>query len=142
MSEGGSASDDRPFLVSLFSIMGRIGPGRYWLSILCAAGLLIATMMFAATAMMPTGGDATVFLAFPLFAAFVWVLGAAMAQRLRDAGKHPALAILFLILLIGMLYLAIELIEVAPTLGLIGLIAILAFVGHIDAILKLRQDPA
>ena len=52
------------------------------------------------------------FLAFPLFAVFVWVLAAAMAQRLRDAGKLPALALAFLLGLIAWLYLSIELIEV------------------------------
>ena len=59
-----------------------------------------------------------------------------MAQRLRDAGKSPWLAALFLILLVAWLYPAIELIEYAPYISVLGLAAILGFVAHIDAIFR------
>ena len=117
---------------SVFCFTGRIGPKRYWAHIAGALAALIATVMFAATAMDPRGGGGAVFLAFPLFAVFVWVLAAAMTQRLRDAGKPPALALAFLLGLIAWLYLSIELIEVLPFGGLLGFFAILAVVGHID----------
>jgi uncharacterized membrane protein YhaH (DUF805 family) len=131
-----------PFAVSLFSVMGRIGPGRYWVSIASAFLCLLLAMVFASAVMAPTGGGGGAILAVPLFFLFVWIIAAAMAQRLRDAGKPPAAALVFVILLVAWLYPAIELIEAAPFVGILGFAAILAFVGHIDAIFKMRQDLA
>ena len=119
---------------SVFGFKGRIGPIRYWAHVAGALVVLIATVMFAATAMDPRGGGSAALLALPLFAVFVWVLAAAMAQRLRDAGKPPALALAFLLGLIAWLYLSIELIEVLPFGGMVGFFAILAVAGHVDAL--------
>ena len=127
---------------SLFGFRGRIGPKRYWAHIAGALVALIATFAFAASAMDPRGGSGTVFLAFPLFGLFVWILAAAMTQRLRDAGKPPFLVLAFVIALLGWLFLSIELIEVLPYGGVIGFFAILAAVGHIDAFSKSKADAA
>ena len=143
MSEAGPAHARTPFPTFLFGITGRIGPGAYWAAIGCAFLCLVAAMGFAAALMSPTGsGAGGAILAVPLLFFFVWIIAAAMAQRLRDAGKSPWLAVLFLILLVAWLYPAIELIEAAPYVGVLGLAAILGFVGHIDTIFKLRTDTA
>jgi uncharacterized membrane protein YhaH (DUF805 family) len=142
MTEAGPASEARPFIVTLFTINGRIGPGRYWGAIASAFLCLLLAMLFASAVMAPTGGGGGAILAIPLFFLFVWIIAAAMAQRLRDAGKPPAAALVFVILLVAWLYPAIELIEAAPFIGILGFAAILAFVGHIDAIFKMRQDLA
>jgi|RhiMethySRZTD1v2_1073278.scaffolds.fasta_scaffold241259_2 uncharacterized membrane protein YhaH (DUF805 family) len=118
---------------SLFGFRGRIGPKRYWAHIAGALAALAGTFVFAASAADPRGSDAGLLVAFPLLALFVWLLAAAMTQRLRDAGKPPVLALGFMILLLGALFLSMALIEVAPYAGLIGFFAILAVVGHIDA---------
>lgn len=124
-----------PFLARLFGFRGRIGPRAYWIAIGCAFLCLVAAMAFAAALMSPTGaGAGGAILAIPLLVLFVWIMAAAMAQRLRDASKPPALAALFMVALVAWLYPAIELIEAAPYAGLLGLVAVLAFVGHIDAI--------
>jgi uncharacterized membrane protein YhaH (DUF805 family) len=127
---------------SLFGFTGRIGPKRYWAHIAGALAALIATFAFAASAMDPRGGSGTVFLALPLFGLFVWILAAAMTQRLRDAGQLPVLVLAFIIALLAWLFLSIELIEVAPFAGLIGFFAILAAVGHIDALAKRKAHVA
>ena len=137
MSEAEPQTERPPFVVSLFSFKGRIGPGQYWIAIGCAFLCIIAAMAFAAALMSPTGsGAGGAILAVPLFLMFVWIIAAAMAQRLRDAGKPPGSAALFVILLVVWLYPAIELIEYAPLVGILGFAAILGFVGHIDAIFK------
>ena len=67
---------------------------------------------------------------------------AALTQRLRDAGKPPVLVLGFIILLLGVLFLGVELMDVAPFVGPVGVVAVLVFVGHIDAFLKPRTDAA
>ena len=74
--------------------------------------------------MAPTGGGAPLF-GVPLFGLFVWLIASAMVQRLRDAGKSPWLAVVFLAALIAWQFLAIELIEVASLLGIVGFFGIL-----------------
>ena len=51
--------------------------------------------------------------AIPLFALFVWILIACMLQRLRDAGRSPALAFAFILGPILLLFPGLELIEYA-----------------------------
>ena len=127
---------------SLFGFRGRIGPKRYWAHIAGALVALIATFAFAASAMDPRGESGTVFLAFPLFGLFVWILAAAMTQRLRDAGKPPFLALVFMAVLLGSIFLGLALIEDAPFIGPIGFFAILAVVGHSDTLFAVRNPDA
>ena len=87
---------------SVLGFRGRIGPKRYWAHIAGALAALVGAFVFAASAADPRGSDAGLLLAFPLLALFVWLLAAAMTQRLRDAGKPPVLALGFIIACAGL----------------------------------------
>jgi uncharacterized membrane protein YhaH (DUF805 family) len=134
MSEAGPSREARPFIIALFSVMGRIGPGRYWLNILCAFVFFVMLIGVMASAMDPRGGSGSAVLVLPLLGVFVWIVMAAMVQRLRDAGKHPALAILAVVLLMGTIFLSVELIEAAPFFGIIAVPLMFLVIGHIDSI--------
>ena len=139
MSDVEAPKQRTPFPAFLFGFSGRIGPSQYWIAIGIALAFLVATVGFAAAAMSPTGGGAPMF-GIPLFCLFVWVIASAMAQRLRDAGKSPWLALAFLAALLAWLFLAIELIEYASILGILGFFGILAAAGHIDALSKMKEE--
>ena len=127
---------------SVFWFTGRIGPKRYWAQVAGALAVLMLAFVLLGIAMDPRGSSDPAFLVFALLGLFVWLLAAAMTQRLRDAGKPPALVLGFIILMLGVLFVGIELIDVAPFVGPAGVVAVLVFVGHIDAFLKRRPDPA
>src|SRR6187402_139981 len=129
MSEVGSTNEAPA--ASLFGFRGRIGPARYWAHVAGTLAVLVASFIFAAMASDPRGGDGSLLLAFPLFGIFIWLLATAMTQRLRNAGKPPVLVLAFIIAQLGVLFLAIALIELAPFAGLIGFFGVLALVGHI-----------
>ena len=139
MNEAAPANPRTPFPAFLFGFAGRIGPTQYWIAIGIALAFLVAAVAFAAAAMAPTGGGAPL-LGVPLFCLFVWLIASAMAQRLRDAGKSPWLALAFLAGLIAWLGMSIELIEVASLLGIVGFFGILGVVGHIDGLSKYMAD--
>ncbi len=141
MTDAETPKSRTPFLASLFGFGGRIGPAQYWGATGVALGVFILAALFAASAMAPTGGGAPLF-AVPLICLFVWLVISAMAQRLRDAGRSPWLALAFIAALIAWLYLAIELIEYAALLGVIGFVGILGAVGHIDALSKMKEEGA
>ena len=134
-------ADTKPsFLATLLDFKGRITPGQYWASIGIGLAFVVVAMMFAAMAMNPTGGNPLVFLAVPLLGMFIWVLAAAMAKRLRDAGKSPWHTLVFMMSLIVWIGLGIELIEVAWPLLPLGLFGLLALVGHIDWVFRPRRN--
>jgi uncharacterized membrane protein YhaH (DUF805 family) len=132
MTEAGPASEARPFIVTLFTINGRIGPGRYWGAIACAIALLVAMLALLTVAMNPRGSSDPSFIMLALLALFAWLILAAMTQRLRDAGKPPWLSLVFLILLMASLFLSVALIESVPFIGIIAAVLIVLIVGHID----------
>jgi uncharacterized membrane protein YhaH (DUF805 family) len=140
MSEAEPSSEARPFIVALFSVTGRIGPKHYWLNLLCAFAVFAALVGAMGLAMDPRGSSDGAILALPLLGLFVWIVMAAMIQRLRDAGRHPALAILAVILLMGVIFLSVELIEAAPLFGIIAVPIMFLIVGHSDS-LKAKPVP-
>ena len=114
MNELGQPPEPTPFPLYLFRCSGRLRPAPYFVGIATAFGSLIAAFGLAANAMAPTGGGGGgAVLAIPLFALFVWILVACMLQRLRDAGRPPALAIAFILGPILLLFPGLELIEYA-----------------------------
>jgi uncharacterized membrane protein YhaH (DUF805 family) len=127
---------------SVFGFRGRIGPARYWAQVAGALAALVLAFVFLAIAMDPRGSSDPAFLVFASLGLFVWLLAAAMTQRLRDAGKPSVLVLGFIILLLGVLFLGVELMDVAPFVGPVGVVAVLVFVGHIDAFLKRKADAA
>ena len=136
MTEGGTANDRTPFPAYLFGISGRIGPAQYFIGLAVAIAVLLAAFVLAAGAMAPTGGGGGAVLAIPLFALFLWILVAVMVQRLRDAGKRPALAILYILGPLLVLFPGLELIEYA------GILLVLMFLAFIAApgFLKPKQN--
>jgi len=136
MTEGGTANDRTPFPAYLFGFSGRIGPAQYFIGLAVAIAVLLAAFVLAAGAMAPTGGGGGAVLAIPLFALFLWILVAVMVQRLRDAGKRPALAILYILGPLLVLFPGLELIEYA------GILLVLMFLGFIAApgFLKPKQN--
>ena len=139
MSDAEVPKQRTPFPAFLFGFSGRIGPRQYWIAIGIALAFFVAAVAFAAAAMAPTGGGSPLF-GIPLFCLFVWLIASAMAQRLRDAGKSPWLALAFLAALLAWQFLAIELIEYAALLGVVGFFGILAIVGHIDALSNMKEE--
>ena len=136
MTEGGTANDRTPFPAYLFGFSGRIGPAQYFIGLAVAIAVLLAAFVLAAGAMAPTGGGGGAVLAIPLFALFLWILVAVMVQRLRDAGKRPALAILYILGPLLVSFPGLELIEYA------GILLVLMFLGFIAApgFLKPKQN--
>ena len=127
---------------SVFWFTGRISAKRYWAHVAGALVVLVATVFLLGIAMDPRGQSDPAFLVLLLFGLFVWILAAAMTQRLRDAGKPPVLALVFIIVVLGSIFLGLALIEVAPFAGPIGFFAILAVVGHIDTSFSIRNPDA
>jgi len=127
---------------SVFGFRGRIGPARYWAHVAGALLVLVATVFLLGIAMDPRGQSDPAFLVLLLFGLFVWIIAAAMTQRLRDAGKPPVLALVFMIVLLGSIFLGLALIEVAPFAGPIGFFAVLVVVGHVDTLFSIRNPDA
>ena len=113
MIEPGQPHEQIPFPLYLFRFSGRLRPAQYFIGIAAAFASLIAAFGLAASAMAPTGGGGGALLAIPLFALFVWIVVAVMVQRLRDAGRPPALAIAFILGPLLLLVPGLELIEYA-----------------------------
>jgi uncharacterized membrane protein YhaH (DUF805 family) len=125
MNDPGQPPESTPFPLYLFRFSGRLRPAQYFVGIACAFGSLIAAFGLAASAMAPTGGGGGAAFAIPLFALFVWILVAVMLQRLRDAGRAPALAIAFILGPILLLFPGLELIEYAGIPMALTFVAIL-----------------
>jgi uncharacterized membrane protein YhaH (DUF805 family) len=125
MNDPGQPPESTPFPLYLFRFSGRLRPAQYFVGIACAFGSLIAAFGLAASAMAPTGGGGGAAFAIPLFALFVWILVAVMLQRLRDAGRAPALAIAFILGSILLLFPGLELIEYAGIPMALTFVAIL-----------------
>jgi uncharacterized membrane protein YhaH (DUF805 family) len=130
MNESRAAHRRTPFPACLFSLTGRIGPGWYFVGLVVALAALLGALACVVSASRPTGsGDGPLLLGFPLLALFAWIVIAAMVQRLRDAGRRPALAIVFilapLLVLAGMALSE----EAGPLLAMtaVGIIAAPAF---------------
>ena len=130
MTETGTANDRTPFPAYLFGFTGRIGPAQYFIGLGVAIAALVAAFGFAASVMSSTGGGSPV-LAIPLFAVFLWILVAVMVQRLRDAGKRPALAILYILGPLLVLFPGLELIEYAGVLLALMFVAFIAAPGFL-----------
>ena len=135
MIETGTANRQTPFPLFLIVFIGRIGPARYFAGIAVAIMVLLAAFGLAAGAMAPTGAGRSAWLAIPLFALFVWIVMAVTAQRLRDAGKPPALALAFVLGPVLLLFPGLELIEYA------GMLLALMFVGFLAAPGFLKPKP-
>lgn len=101
------------FPLYLLRISGRLRPAQYFIGIGFASAVLIAAFGLAASAMAPTGGGGGALLAIPMFFLFIWILVAAMVQRLRDAGKPAALAFAFILGPLLLLFPGLELVEYA-----------------------------
>ena len=126
----GTAHDRTPFPAYLFGFSGRIGPAQYFIGLGVAIVALVAAFGFAASVMSSTGGGSPV-LAIPLFVLFLWILVAVMVQRLRDAGKRPALAILYILGPLLVLFPGLELIEYAGVLLALMFLAFIAAPGFL-----------
>jgi uncharacterized membrane protein YhaH (DUF805 family) len=131
MTETGTANNRTPFPAYLFGFTGRIGPAQYFIGRAVAIAALVAAFCFAASAMAPTGGGGGPLLAIPLFALFFWIVLAVMVQRLRDAGKRPALAILYILGPLLVLFPGMELIEYAGVLLALMFLAFIAAPGFL-----------
>ena len=127
---------------SVFWFTGRISAKRYWAHVAGALAVLAATVFLLGIASDPRGQSDPAILVVVLFVLFVWILAAAMTQRLRDAGKPPFLALVFMAVLLGSIFLGLALIEDAPFIGPIGFFAILAVVGHSDTLFAVRNPDA
>ena len=127
---------------SVFWFTGRIGAKRYWAHVAGALLVLVLAVVLLGVAMDPRGSSDPAFLVLALLGLFVWLLTAAMTQRLRDAGKPPVLVLVFMIALLGVLFLGVELMEVAPFAGPLGFFGILVLVGHIDTLFSIRDPDA
>jgi uncharacterized membrane protein YhaH (DUF805 family) len=113
MNDPGQPQEQTPFPLYLFRFSGRLRPAQYFIGITTAFGSLMAAFGLAASVMAPTGGGGGAVLAIPLFGLFVWILVAVMLQRLRDAGRSPALALVFILGPLLLLFPGLELIEYA-----------------------------
>jgi uncharacterized membrane protein YhaH (DUF805 family) len=122
------------FLATLFDPRCRMTPGQYWAAVVISLLLLPCIVIFMAMASDPRGTDSPLLLAVPLLGIFLWVFVTAMVNRLRDAGKSPWLAFVFLFALIGWLGLgAVLLWDVWPLLPL-GAFGLLALISHFKPI--------
>lgn len=127
MTETSTTNDRTPFPFYLFGFAGRIGLAQYFIGLAVAIAVLLAAFALVGSAMASTGGGGGAVLAIPLFIVFLWIVLAVMIQRLRDAGKRPALSILFILGALTMLLLGMEFIEYA------GVLFALIFLGLIAA---------
>ena len=105
--------DENPFPLYLFRISGRIRPVQYFIAIAVAFATLLATFVLVAGAMAPTGGGGGAVLAIPMFFLFVWIIVAAIVQRLSDADRPVRWSVLFILGPILLIFLGLELIEYA-----------------------------
>lgn len=113
MTEPGRTEQEVPFPLYLFRFTGRLRPGQYFVCLALAFASLIAAFGFAASAMAATGGGGAAWLAIPMFVLFVWILVTAIVQRLRDAGRHAAWSLAFILGPLLLLFPGLELIEYA-----------------------------
>ena len=113
MTETGRPDEQAPFPLYLLRFSGKLRPAQYFTGIGFAFASLIAAFGLAASAMAPTGGGGTALLAIPMFFLFVWIIIVAMVQRLRDAGRPPALAFAFILGPLLLLFPGLEMIEYA-----------------------------
>jgi uncharacterized membrane protein YhaH (DUF805 family) len=127
----GTRNNHTPFPTYLFGFSGRIGPAQYFIGLVIAIAVLLAAFVLAAGAMAPTGGGGGAMLAIPLFVLFLWILVAAMVQRLRDAGRRPALAILYILGPLLVLFPGLEFIEYAGILLALMFLAFIAAPGFL-----------
>jgi uncharacterized membrane protein YhaH (DUF805 family) len=131
------------FLATLFDPKGRITPGQYWVAIVICLLLLPCILLFMAMGSDPRGTDGPLVFVLPLLGIFLWLFITAMVKRLRDAGKHPALALVFLLLFLvtaAFVLIVSDPIEVGLVFVLIMFLGLLFFIGHIETMLK-RRDP-
>ena len=140
MSQPDSPDEPIPFPISLFRIGGRIRPIQYFIAIGIAFAALIAAFGFSASVMSPTGGGGGAFLAIPMFFLFVWVIAAAIVQRLRDAGRPVAWALAFILGPLLLLFPGLEMIEYAGIPMALTFVAILLAPGFIKP--KHVNEPA
>ena len=131
MSASDSPTKHTPFPAYLFGFTGRIGPAQYFIGLAVAIASLVAALGFAASVMASTGGGGGAILAIPLFGLFLWSVLAALVQRLRDAGKRPALAMLFILGPLLVLFPGMELIEYAGALLALMFVASIAAPGFL-----------
>lgn len=123
--------DQNPFPFYLFRITGRLRPAQYFIAIAVAFATLIAAFVLAAGAMAPTGGGGGAVLAIPMFFLFVWIIVAAIVQRLRDAGRPVRWSVLFILGPILLIFPGLELIEYAGVPIALAFIAILLTPGFL-----------
>ena len=124
MNEPGR-TDETPFLLQLFRFTGRLRPAQYFVGLGIAFAALIAAIGLAASTMAPTGGGGGAVLAIPMFILFLWIIVAAIVQRLRDAGRHGAWSLAFIFGPLLLLFPGLELIEYAGIPMALMFIAIL-----------------
>lgn len=127
----GQPDEQVPFPLYLFRFSGRLRPAQYFIGIGFAFASLIAAFGPGASAMAPTGGGGGALLAIPMFFLFIWIIVVAMVQRLRDAGKPPALAIAFILGPLLLLFPGLEMIEYAGIPMALLFIAILLAPGFL-----------
>ena len=112
MTEPGPTDQETPFPLYLFRFTGRLRPAQYFCCVAAAFAALIAAFALGASAMAPTGGGGAAVLAIPLLIVFVWIMSAAIVQRLRDAGRSATWSLVFILGLL-LLFPGLELIEYA-----------------------------
>ena len=125
MTEPGRTDQETPFPLYLFRISGRLRPAQYFISLAVAFASLIAAFGLAASAMASTGGGGGALLAIPMFVLFVWIIVAAIVQRLRGAGRPVAWSLVFIFGPLLLLFPGLELIEYAAIPLALMFIAIL-----------------
>lgn len=123
--------DENPFPLYLFRITGRIRPAQFFIAIGVAFATLIATFVLVGAAMAPTGGGGGAVLAIPMFFLFLWMIVAAIVQRLRDAGRPVRWSVLFILGPVLLIFLGLELIEYAGVPIALAFIAILLTPGFL-----------
>jgi uncharacterized membrane protein YhaH (DUF805 family) len=124
--------DEQPaFPLGLFRLGGRIRPGQYFISISLAFAVLIAAFGLASSAMSSTGGGGSAILAIPLFFLFLWIIVAAIVQRLRDARWPVAWSLVFILGPLLLLFPGLEFIEYAGIPMALAFIVILLAPGFI-----------
>lgn len=122
---------------AILSFRGIIDRGRYFAGISIALGVLLLAMVFAASAMNPTGGGAPL-LAIPLILGYFWIHAGLVIARLRDAGRSAWFAPLLLAGAVAWFWIAVELIE--TDLGwIVGLAGFFLFY-IVPGLLRRRPD--
>ena len=140
MTEPGLPDGKALFPFSLFRFSGRLRPAQYFICIVIAFASLVAAFGLAASAMAPTGGSGGAVFAIPLFIVFVWLIVAAIVQRLRDADRPTIWALAFILGPLLLLFPGLELVEYAGIPIALAFIAILLAPGFIKP--KSINEPA